>query len=78
MAFTLIDEMKTALQEKDMALVGKDVTIQSLRECVDKLEASAKTDAKVKEMFGALNTEVCHYTDTATITMQTVDVRGFL
>ena len=53
MALTLIDEMKTIVQEKD-------VTIRSLRERVDKLEASVKTDRKVKENFGALNTEVCH------------------
>ena len=53
MTVTLTDEMKTALQENV-------VTIRSLRERVDKLEASVKTDRKVKEMFGALNTEVCH------------------
>ena len=60
MTVTLIDETKTALQEKDTALQENDVTIRSLREHVDKLEASVKTDRKVKEKFGALNTEVCH------------------
>ena len=53
MTVTLIDEMKTALQ-------ANDVTIQSLRERVNKLEASVNADRKVKGMFGALNTEVCH------------------
>ena len=43
MTVTLLDEMKTALQEKDM-------TIRSLRKRVDKLEASAKTNPKVKKM----------------------------
>ena len=55
---TVID-MKAALQEKDVALEEKDATIQSLRERMDKLEASVKTNRTVEETFGAPNAEVC-------------------